>query len=165
MVYTRRVLLCKNTCPTWLLFTEGSKSNIPCCARTTCACNICMIRGLTHIVRKFCAYHLRDILLWCARFTPDARHIRESDANVACTCRSFEATYYPQVGLDEARRNKIIYLPNVDNRLTRVIVSISLARLTWSVPLGRQTRWWLTQTFGLPGHVQTRPNEVRKWCR
>jgi hypothetical protein len=28
---------------------------------------------------------LRDIGL-CARFTPDACHIRESDANVACTC-------------------------------------------------------------------------------
>jgi hypothetical protein len=46
---------------------------------------ICIIRGyMTHIVRKFCVT-LRHIH---AGFTLDARHIRESDANVACTCRA-----------------------------------------------------------------------------
>jgi hypothetical protein len=35
---------------------------------------------VTHIVRKFCVEHLRQIH---DGFTPDARHIRESDANVA----------------------------------------------------------------------------------
>jgi hypothetical protein len=75
---------------------------------------------MTHIVRKFCAYDLRQpgsrrLTLWrsvlipslrcagarrrepgwicvtCAWFTPDARHIRESDANVARTCRARSA--------------------------------------------------------------------------
>jgi hypothetical protein len=54
--------------------TEGSKSTslVARSSRGRCA-NIYIIRGfMTHIVRKFCA---------CARFTPDARHIREFDAN------------------------------------------------------------------------------------
>jgi hypothetical protein len=64
-------------------------------ARTCCAQHLHDVRGLymTQIEREFCAQHLRDINLpmamfgvwrdmW-ARFTPDARHIRESDANVA----------------------------------------------------------------------------------
>jgi hypothetical protein len=40
---------------------------------------------MTHIVRKFCVKHLRQIY---DGFTPDARHIRESDANVARTSRA-----------------------------------------------------------------------------
>jgi hypothetical protein len=56
--------------------TEGSKSNTPCCAAGARYATLAWYAGyMTHIVRKF-AWHMR-------RFTPDARHIRESHANVA----------------------------------------------------------------------------------
>jgi hypothetical protein len=48
-------------------------------------CETTRTRLMTHVVRKFCAEHVRDI---CARFTPDVRNTRESDANSACTVRS-----------------------------------------------------------------------------
>jgi hypothetical protein len=66
-------------CLTWQL-PEESKSNIPCCAAG--ARNICAHR--THIWRLTFAWHMRQIH---AGFLPDARHIRESDANVARTCK------------------------------------------------------------------------------
>jgi hypothetical protein len=43
---------------------------------------------MTHIVSVFFTHHLRDIFMICARFTPDARHIHEYNANVARTCRA-----------------------------------------------------------------------------
>jgi hypothetical protein len=71
--------------------TDGFKSNILAVRSqyVRCAQQLHDCAGyMTHIVRKFCACHLRDI---CARFTPDARHIRESDENVARTCRARSA--------------------------------------------------------------------------
>jgi hypothetical protein len=37
----------------------------------------------TRVIWRICAYHLNDI---CDRFTPDARHIHQSIANVVRTC-------------------------------------------------------------------------------
>jgi hypothetical protein len=67
---------------------EGSKSNIPCCVQHL---HDAYAGYMTHIVRKFCAYIRRDVRQIHDGFTPDARHIRESDANVAGTCHTRSA--------------------------------------------------------------------------
>jgi hypothetical protein len=68
--------------------TVGSKSNLPHCALLAWQVRVALARYvsyMTHIVRTFYAYHFGDI---CAKFTPDARHVSESDASFACTCRA-----------------------------------------------------------------------------